>query len=415
MMDMHSRHQYLKEVRLEYLKAPKKGKGLLLNEAVKRTELERKYIIKTLQPKSNLDRIAVIKRSRPIVYGHDVVAALSTVWEIFDFPCGQRLAPTLGQEVDRLRCLQELVCSDQVAVKLKTMGSATIDRLLKHEKAVRHLSRHRNPAVHPLLYQKIPVKLSNEWDRNEVGNGQLDYVANCGSSASGEFINTLSLAEIATGWWEGQSLMGRSQKATDYALKSIKARLPFTLKEIHPDNDSGLINQLIWRFCETEKIKFSRSRPLQKNDNCWVEQRNWTHVRKLVGYLRYDTNPELRALNNLWKDVAMYKNFCQPTMKIILKERVDGHIRRKYDTPKTPYERLLKLGNLNEETITRLEQVYQSLNPAELKRQMEKKRMELYHLYQEKTKTIKVEPMKKLTPRMVSSLMIQPIAVGCHG
>lgn len=415
MMDMNSRNQYLKEVRLEYLKAAKKEKGLLLTEAVKRTELERKYLIKKLRPKSNLDRVTVIKRSRPVVYGHDVVAALVKVWETFGFPCGQRLAPTLEREVDRLRKLRELNCADVIAAKLKTISAPTIDRLLKHEKKVRHLSRHRNPAVHPLLYQKIPVKLSNEWDRDETGNCQLDYVASCGSSASGEFINTLSLAEIATGWWNGQSLMGRSQKATDSALKSIKSQLPFALKEIHPDNDSGMINALIWRFCEIEKIKFSRSRPLHKNDNCWVEQRNWTHIRKMIGYLRYDTSAELNALNDLWKDVAMYKNFFQPTMKIISKERVGGRIMRKYDKPKTPYERLLKLGNLNAEMITCLEQVYQSLNPAEIKRRIEKKRMELYYLYQMKTKTIKVEPMKKQTPRMASSLMIQPVAVGCHG
>ena len=415
MMDMQSRNQYLKEVRLEYLKASKADKGALLDEAVKRTELDRKYLIKKLKPRSNLDRVEVIKRSRPVIYSHEVNAALVTVWEIFDFPCGQRLAPTLKREVDRLRAFKELTCSDQATVKLKTMGAATIDRLLKHEKQVRHLSRHRNPAVHPLLYRKIPVKLSNEWDREEVGNCQLDYVASCGQSASGEFINTLSLAEIATGWWQGRSLLGRSQNATDSALKSIHTNLPFALKEIHPDNDTGMINQLIWRFCEKEHIKFSRSRPLKKNDNCWVEQRNWTHVRKMIGYLRYDSKEELRALNDLWEEVALYKNFFQPTMKIVSKERVGGQIKRKYDTPTTPYERVMELGNLNERARACLAATYQSINPAHLKRQIEKKRMVLYHLYQNKKHAAKVEPMKKLTPRPVSSLMIQQGAVGCHG
>jgi hypothetical protein len=238
---------------------------------------------------------------------------------------------------------------------------------------------------------------------------------NCGSSASGEFINTLSLAEIATGWWEGQALMGRSQKATNCALSAIHDRLPFTLKEIHPDNDSGMINDLIWRFCEKEKIRMSRSRPLKKNDNCWVEQRNWSHVRKVVGYLRYDTRAELICLNELYRLLGVYKNFCQPSMKLVDKERVGGQIKRKYDEPKTPYERLCELGDLETAAKVRLEKIYQSLNPAQLKRGIEQKRSELYHLYQDKMHTLKVEPFKKQTTRLVSSFMIQPGAVGCHG
>lgn len=415
MMDMHSRNQYLLEVRRAYRNASKQAKGFLLDEAVKRTNLDRKYLMKKLKPYSNLDRSGASVRHRPVRYTHEVAASLVTVWELFDFPCGQRLEPTLKREVDRLRILRELVCSDAAAVKLKTMGSATIDRLLKHEKQVRHLSRHRNPRVHPLLYQKIPVKLSNEWDRNAVGNCQLDYVASCGQSASGEFINTLSLAEISTGWWEGQALMGRSQMATNQALSAIQSRLPFPLKEIHPDNDSGMINNLIWRFCQEHHVRFSRSRPLKKNDNCWVEQRNWSHVRKVVGYLRYDTAAELCALNALYRDSAVYKNFFQPTMKLILKERVGGRIKRKYDVPKTPYERLRELGHLDQRTEAQLADTYGSLNPAALKASIEKKRMALHRLYQEKMNTIKVEPMKKLIPRTVSSLLIQPVAVRCHG
>lgn len=410
MMDMHSRNQYLEEVRKEYLKTfSKNERGRMLDEAGKRTGLHRKTIIAKLSPSICYEPKQ--RKKRAPLYDGQAKTALVRVWEIFDFPCGQRLAPTLKREVDRLRILKELVSSDQVAVKLKTMSSATIDRALDHEREVRHLCRHRNPAVHPLLYQKIPVKLSNEWDRDEVGNCQLDYVASCGSSASGEFINTLSLAEIATGWWEGQALMGRSQKATNQALSAIKNRLPFPLKEIHPDNDSGMINDLIWRFCEGNEIRFSRSRPLKKNDNCWVEQRNWSHVRKVVGYLRYDTQEEQRTLNDLYPDIALYKNFCQPTMKIVLKERIGGHLRRKYDTPKTPYERLLELGHLNENVKAQLARIYASLNPAKLKASIEKNRMALYHLYQEKMNTTKVEPMKKQSPRLVTSFMMQPIAV----
>src|ERR1022692_3422865 len=121
------------------------------------------------------------------------------------------------------------------------------------------------------------------------GGGQVDYVLHCGRSTAGEYLHTLSAADIATGWWEGEAIAGRSQAATQEGLDRIRGRLAFRIREIHPDNDTGMINDLLWRYCQKAKIKMSRSRPYKKNDNAWVEQRNWTHVRKVVGYRRMDT------------------------------------------------------------------------------------------------------------------------------
>lgn len=374
---MHSREQYLERVREEYRNANKKTKTRLLNEARKRTRLNRKVLI------GKLSHPAVHRRKkkrgpRQATYDREVQAALIKVWEVFDYPCGQRLAPALEQEIERLREAKELVCADEVAAKLKTISGKTIDRLLAREKRVRGLRQNRNPSVHPLLYQRVPVKVASEWDTAQVGNLQLDYVFHCGRSTGGEYVHTLSAADIATGWWEGEAIMGRSQLATKEGMDRIRQRLPFRILEIHPDNDSGMINELLWGYCKKARIRMSRSRPYKKNDNAWVEQRNWTHVRKVVGYRRLDTAGELAILRELYGCFTVYKNFFQPTMKLAEKVRVEGKIHRKYDQPKTPYQRLIESGQISAAARKTLMAKYESLNVAALRRRVEELRNRLF-------------------------------------
>jgi len=374
---MHSREQYLERVRNEYRNADKKAKTRLLNEARKRTRLNRKVLIGKLAHPAAI-RQKNKRGPRQRVYTRDVQAALIQVWGVFDYPCGQRLAPALRREVARLRSAKELICSDAVAGRLEKISPRTIDRLLEREKQLRGLRQNRNPGVHPLLYQKVPVKVASEWDTTEVGNLQLDYVFHCGRSTAGEYVHTLSAADIATGWWEGEAIMGRSQVATRAGMESIRQRLPFRILEIHPDNDSGMINDLVWEYCQDAGIQMSRSRPYQKNDNCWVEQRNWTHVRKVAGYRRLDTAGELAILRELYQSVTLYKNFFQPTIKLVEKLRVRGKIHRKYDEPRTPLQRVMELGQISKVARKRLQAQYESLNVAALHRRIEELRGRLF-------------------------------------
>lgn len=210
-----------------------------------------------------------------------MLVTLVQVWEIFDYPCGQRLAPVLRCELQRLRQARELHCSDEVAEKLGHITAKTIDRLRAREKRERQRRRNRNPALHPLLYQKIPVKVAADWEPEQIGNVQVDYVEHCGRSMSGEYLHTLSAVDIASSWWEGEPIAQRTQEATKAGMTAIRKRAPFRIREIHPDNDRGMINDLLWRYCRRTHIRMSRSRPYKKNDNAWVEQRNWTHVRKV--------------------------------------------------------------------------------------------------------------------------------------
>jgi hypothetical protein len=315
---------------------------------------------------------------RKATYGTDVVTPLVKLWKIFDYPCGQRLAPAIEQEVENLRKANEIKCSNEVAAKLMLISPRTIDRLLAREKQVLGLRQNRNPSSHPLLYQKILMKVASEWDTEQIGNLQVDYVLHSGRSVRGEFLHTISAVDIATGWWEAEAILRRTQENTCNGLDSIRKRLPFRVLEIHPDNDTGMINDLVWRYCKNARIKMSRSRPYKKNDNCWVEQKNWTHVRKVVGYRRMDSTEELEIVRECYAKVCLYKNYFQPTMKLVEKIREGGKIRRKYDEPRTPYQRMMESDQIAASSKKKLKQQYESMNAAELRRQVEESRNRLF-------------------------------------
>jgi len=383
---MHSREQYLATLRQEYQRADKNQKSRLLDEAEKRTELNRKVLIRKLVHPP-LPPAGKRTRSRAKVYGVEMKVSLAQVWEIFGYPCGPRLAAILREQVDPLRELGELQCDDTVAALLKKASPSTLDRLLAHERSVKQPRLPRRAPVHPLMYQRVPVKLPSEWDREELGNLQLDFVLHCGRSNAGQFLHTLSAVDIASGWWEGEPQMGRSQEATNEGLGEMRKRFPFRVREIHPDNDSAMLNDLVWRYCRQRKIRMSRSRPYQSNDNAWVEQKNWTHVRQVVGYRRYDTEEELELLRRLYRCLAEFQNFFQPVMKLKEKVRVGGKVHRKYDKPATPYQRLKDSGLLKPGQLRKLEARYKALNPAELSRQIRALQDELFTLAEQKDVT----------------------------
>ncbi len=383
-MNIEARKQYMETLRERYLKAGKEEKGGILDEYCRNTGQERKYVIKKFRYKVKLKET---RRPRKEYYDGYVKAALAQIWKIFDYPCGQRLKPLLGIEIGRLRNFGELKCSDEAAGKLKKMGSATIDRKLKHEKEVLLLDR-KYKKKNPLLSFRIPIKVSAEFDRKAVGHAQIDFVEHCGTSAAGEYVNSMAFVDVCSGWWEAEAVMGKGQERAFNALKTIRRRLPFPLLGIHPDNQSNLINNHVYEYAENEGIEFTRSRPYKKNDNCFVEQKNWTHVRKFVGYLRYDTQKEFEILNGLYRnELRLYKNFFQPVIKLKSKTRISGKIHKKYDEAKTPYQRLMESRQIDILTKQELKMLYENLNPAELKREIDRK---LNLLYKARIKSSKI-------------------------
>jgi hypothetical protein len=405
-MDMRSRNQYLDALLERYLKAGKDQKGQLLDEYCRNTKQNRKYVIR------KISRMAFgpprVRKRRAPVYGPAVRAALERLWGVFDFPCGQRLAPVVRAELDRLRRMKELDISEQTAEKLLRISPATIDRLLRARKAQikdrrRYASRGAN-----LIAKKIPLRMT-DWKTTRVGYVEMDLVLHCGVSTDGEYGHSLSALEIATGWWDGEVVMGRAQIRIFNALKEIRERSPFIWLGIDSDNDNAFINDQLYRYSQDQKLEFTRSRPYRKNDNAYIEQKNFTHVRKPLGYLRYDTAEELAVIQDLYRhELRLSKNFFQPVMKLVRKERIGGQLKRVYDTPKTPYQRLMESNQIAPQVAKELQQLYLRLNPAHLKRQIDKKLSWLFDLYQKKKKrTLTINPYKKQEPSMVTFYMIQ--------
>lgn len=412
MLSMKSRNQLLEELIRKnggYHLKSKKQKSVLLDQYCKITDQNRKYVIRKLRFGSWVFQERRKKekrqRKRKSFYNNIIKSALIKCWDIFDKPCGQRLQPLLKTEIDRLIKFNSINCSSETASKLKKISARSIDTLLKSHKEKENFKRKYDYKNNPLLYQKIPTKLSSDWNRFETGNIQIDLVEHCGNSNYGPFIRTLSTTDITTGWWEGMAQLNKGMAITVENLKKIREQYPFDWKEIHSDNGSEFINAHLFKFAKQENISFSRSRPYHKNDNCFVEQKNSTHVRRCVGHLRYDTNQELKLLNNLYgTKLRLFKNFFQPIIKLISKERLGGHIKRKYDKPKTPYQRVLENRKVSKFRKLELQKIYSSLNPAQLKNDIDNILKLLKQLYDKKHSTSKVVNIKKSNNNSVTFL-----------
>ncbi len=201
--------------------------------------------------------------------------------------------------------------------------------------------------------------------------------------------------------------MGKSQERAVGAIKNTRARIPFSLLGIHPDNGTNLINALLYDYTVREGIEFTRSRAYKKNDNCFVEQKNSTHIRQIIGYLRYDTVEEMNIINDIYRnELRIYKNFFQPVIKLRGKVRIKGRIYKKYEKAKTPYQRIMESGQIDSKTKDELKLIYDNTNPAELKRNLDRKLNNLVKAYKKKRDSQTVDKNKKQVPSTVSKYMI---------
>ena len=372
-MDMYSKRQYLMGLQKAYLQKDKTEKKEILDEYIKNTGHNRKYVIRQLNNINLTIVSAKTSKKRKCKYGQKILPVLEKIYKIFDCPCGQRMQSILEVELDRLRAFGEINITDQETSLLKTISSSTIDRKIRYIKNRYSKKGFTTTKPGTLLKQKIPIRLT-EWDTNKIGFQEVDLVAHCGNNASGQFVYTISLVEIATGWWEGEAIMGKGQRTTFEGLKLIRTRSPFHWLGLDSDNGGEFINYHLWNYCQSENIYFTRSRPNRKNDNAYVEQKNWTHVRQVVGYARYDTEKEMAIINDLYRnDLRLFKNFFQPTMKLKTKKRIGGKLKRIYEKPQTPYQKLLHSNQLSDAQMAHLKKIYATLNPAQLSRNIDQK------------------------------------------
>ncbi len=360
--------EYAEAVRWRYLKARKKEKGRILDEFTQVTGYHRKAAIRLLH-RDGL-QCQGKRRGRRRHYGQEVVDALRKVWEASDRLCSKRLKPFLGELVKVMRKHGELAVNTGVEAELCQMSPSTIDRLLQPWRRLggrRPLSTTRPGS---LLKSSIPIRTFADWTEERPGFLEVDLVAHCGESTEGFYLTTLCAVDVATGWSECLGVWGKGQERVGGAVHQIRKRLPFPLLGLDSDNGSEFINQHLYNYCRREGITFTRSRSYKKNDSCHVEQKNWSVVRRLVGYDRYSSHAALECLNLAYATLRHYVNFFQPTMKLVEKTRQGAKVHKVYDTARTPYQRLLESGVLTPAKRAELAAMYSGLNPVLLLSQL---------------------------------------------
>lgn len=380
-LTMKARQEVTKATAGQYRGASKKEKGVILEQFIATTGYSRWYARLVLRHEGRrlqtdkqtivvVERKSSAKRKRACRYDEKVQTALVRLWRIMDYICGKRLQPSLAELITVLERHNEFRCDRETRAKLLRISAASIDRLLKPERRKYELRGRAGTKPGTLLKKQIPIRTFAEWDEQCPGFVEIDLVGHDGGTAAGDYCQTLDLTDIATTWTETMAVRNKAQAWVFAALKKLRQNLPFSLLGIDSDNGSEFINQYLLDYCKDQKLSFTRSRPYRKNDNCFVEQKNYSVVRRAVGYARYDTEAQLNLLNELYVTLRLYTNFFQPTMKLKSKERVGSKVIKRYDGAQTPYQRVLAAPQVSEADKQRLRAKYKTLNPAALKRKL---------------------------------------------
>lgn len=364
-----------------YRKAGKKDKGRILDELMVLTGYHRWYLVGLLRWDGKVIHIGrkirllgdlrkQAKRPRLRLYDEEVRHSLKAIGVIMDYLCGKRLVAILPEVITLLEKHREIVLDTVTRKKLLSISAATIDRLLAPERQKWAFRGRSGTKPGTLLKHQIPIRTFADWNEKQAGFVEIDLVGHEGGDSSGDYCQTLDATDVASGWTETCAVINKAQVWVFDALKSIRTHLPFPLLGIDSDNGSEFINGHLLRYCQREKITFTRGRSGKKNDGCFVEQKNYSVVRRAVGYARYDSAAQLRLLNELYGHLRLYTNYFQPVMKLISKERNGAKVKRKHDKPKTPYQRLMEMPDITPKIRQRLQTEYEILNPAHLKREI---------------------------------------------
>ncbi len=352
---------------MRYRQADRAGRGQLLTEMEQVTGLHRKSLVRLLAAPS-LER-RPRRRQRGRRYGLAVRAVVATVWESLDYICAERLTPALLPTARHLAQFGECQLTPQVEEQLATISRATVQRLLRTMARPTPRLPRKGPEEANRLRQAVPMGRL-PWQLDQPGHFEVDLVHHCGASATGEYVHTIQMVDIATGWSERVAVLGRSQRAMEAGFRRILGRLPFPVRELHPDNGSEFFNDHLIRVWgeEITGLTLSRSRPYHKNDNRLVEQKNATLVRAYLGYGRLDTPAQAEALDRLYEQLWLYYNLFQPVLHLAEKVVTDSRLRRKWDTATTPYQRVVATGVLTEDWRATLDARYAQTNPRQLRR-----------------------------------------------
>jgi hypothetical protein len=360
-----TRRELVATIKERYRSAPPLDKQRILDEFVALTGYHRKYAIRVLGSGAPTEVGQAATPPRERIYGEAVGEALGILWEAADRVCGKRLKPLLPTLVTALERHGHLTLDPVVRERLLAASAATIDRMLATRRATAG-GRRRRPRARSAASRGIPIRTFGDWKEPEPGFLEVDHVAHCGDHIGGSYVNTLVLTDLASGWTECIALLVRESTLVVDALDRLRTSMPFPLRGIDTDNGSEFVNESLVEYCTTHGIEFTRSRPYHKNDQAWIEQKNGSVVRRLVGYGRLDGLRAVEGLGRLYTASRLFVNFFQPSFKLKEKIRNGARVTKRYHAPETPCARLLASSTIAEPMKERLRSVLATLDPLRL-------------------------------------------------
>lgn len=373
MPSLKSKMEYVEAVYQRYHKADKDEKKTILDEFCQVCKYNRKYAIRKLNGAPPGDSLILRRRRRGYLYSRECLHMAEMIWEASGHLCGQRLKEALPLWLPALK--KRIAVSTQVEQELLGISARQLDERLREKKRVLKKRIYCTTRPGSLLKSMIPIRTSN-WDIRLPGFLEIDLVAHCGNSNDGQFIFSLDTTDIQTGWTERRAVMGKGQTGVLEKMREIRDALPFRLRGIDSDNGEEFINWQLLRYCQAQRpgIAFTRGRAYRKNDNAYIEQKNWTHVRQIFGWNRYETEDALALMNDLYThELRTFQNLFQPSMKLKEKKHVGSKTVRTYDIPKTPLQRILDSGKYHRAKMKKLRLLQASVDPFELSQAIDRK------------------------------------------
>jgi hypothetical protein len=355
MVSMATRTELVEAIGERYRSADRASKGRVLDEFVAVTGFHRKHAMRLLRKGPPVTPSGVCIQRR--IYDEAARTALIVLWEAADRLCGKRLQPLIPILLEAMERHGHLDLAPAVKLQLTKMSAATIDRALRAAKAGSLAPRRRGVAG-TALRRSVPIRTFDDWSDPAPGYVEADLVSHSGQMAKGSFAWTFTLTDIATGWTECAPLLVREQTVLVAVLSAVRRLMPFPLLGFDTDNDSVFINETVRDYCAASDIAFTRCRPYRKNDQAWVEQKNGSVVRRLVGYRRFEGLEATHALAELYGASRLFVNFFQPSFKLAEKHRDGAHVYKRYHAPATPYQRLLDDARTTDETRTRVRAIF---------------------------------------------------------